>query len=45
MFAHRKKTGKKRTFYQIEKKVENTPKSTTTKMIVDFCAEDLGSIE
>ena len=45
MCAHRKKAGKKRTFYEIEKKLENTLKSKTTKMIVDFCSRELASIK
>ena len=46
MSAHRKKTGKKKkTFYEIEKKVENTLKSKTTKMIADFCSQELASIK
>ena len=44
MFAHQKKSEKK-TFYEIEKKIENTLKSKTIKMIFDFCSQQSASIK
>ena len=43
--SHREKTGKRRTFHEIEKKVKNTLKSKTTKMILDFCSQESASIK
>ena len=37
MNKHKKKIGKRRTFFYIEEKLENVLKSRTTKMLVDFC--------
>ena len=45
MAAHKKLIGKKRTFYEIEQKIDNVLKSKTTKVIVDFCAEESASIK
>ena len=42
---HIRKKVKKKTFYEIEKKVENTLKSKTTKMIVDFSSQQSASIK
>ena len=40
MTEHRKRQGKKRVFHKIDEKIDNAAKSRTTKMIVDFCAEE-----
>ena len=45
MTAHGKRIGKKITFYDIEQKVGNVLKTKTTKMIVDFFAEESGCIK
>ena len=37
MNKHKKKIGKRRTFFYIEEKLENVLKSRTAKMLVDFC--------
>ena len=44
--AHtKKKTGKKRSFFKIEKKIQNVLKSKTTNIIVDFNCAESGSIK
>ena len=45
MNEHKKKIGKKRAFFDIEEKIENVLKSKTTKMLVDFWAEESASIK
>ena len=40
----KKKVGKRRIFFEIEEKTENVLKSRTTKMLVEFCAEESASI-
>ena len=40
-----KTTGKKRQLSEINQKIEKSAKSKTTKMIVDFCAEEAASIK
>ena len=37
---HKIRQGKKRTFYEIDQKIKNAVKLKTTKLIVDFCAEE-----
>ena len=43
--AHTQKTGKKRSFFKIEKKIQNVLKSKTTNMIVDFSCAESASIK
>ena len=45
MAKNGKRQGKKRRFHEIDQKKDNTAKSRTTKMIVDFCVEEAGSIK
>ena len=45
MTEHRKCQGKKRVFHKIDEKIDNAAKSRTTKMIVDFCAEEAVSFK
>ena len=45
MAVHKKRIGKKKTFYEIEQKIDNVINRKTTKMIVDFCAEESASFK
>lgn len=45
MNEHKKKTGRRGTFYHIEDKIESALKSRTTKMLIDFDVEESVSIK
>ena len=45
MEQHKKRSGKNRVFHKINDKIDQVSKSRTTKMIVDFCAEEAASIK
>ena len=45
MNEHRRKIGKKRTYNNIEDKIENALKSKTTKILIDFSIDESTSIK
>ena len=45
MEDRRKRAGEKRSFYNVDDKIDHVAKSKTTKMILDFCVDESVSIK